>query len=77
MEQNKEIRGRWVYEIWPKVSEIDDIIDVAALNRALPEDIEEAKRLLSEFTEQAAAFLDELSESVRSPTSSERSSTDD
>lgn len=75
MEQNKEIRGRWVYEIWPKVSEIDDIIDVAALNRALPEDIEEAKRLLSEFTEQAAAFLDELSESVRSPTSSERSST--
>lgn len=75
MEQNKEIRGRWVYEIWPKVSEIDDIIDVAALNRALPEDIEEAKRLLSEFTEQAAAFLDELSESFRSPTSSERSST--
>lgn len=74
MEQNKEIRGRWVYEIWPKVSEVDDIVDIATVNRARPEDIEEAKRLLSEFTGRAAVFLDQLSVYVRSHSSEQRSS---
>lgn len=68
MELNEELYDRWVRKIWPKLTAADDIIDIALVNRARSEDIEEAKRLLSEFTEQAADFLDELSESVQKET---------
>lgn len=77
MKRNEPLYNRWVHDIWSRVSALDDIVDVATLNRAQPEDIEEAKRLLSEFTEKAAAYLDNLSEYVRSQSSSERSSVDD
>lgn len=77
MKRNEPLYSRWVNDIWSRVSALDDIVDVATINRAKPEDIEEAKRLLSEFTEKAAAFLDQLSEYVRKQSSSERSSTDD
>ena len=75
MKRNEPLYSRWVHQIWSRVSAIDDIVEIAAVNRAHPEDIEEAKRLLAEFTEQAAVFLDQLSEYVRKQSSSERSST--
>lgn len=68
MELNEELDDRWVQEVWPKVCAVSDIVDVAVVSRARPEDIEEAKRLLSEFTEKAAAYLDDLSEYVRKQT---------
>lgn len=68
MKRNEPLYNRWVHDIWSRVSALDDIVDVATLNRAKPEDIEEAKRLLSEFTEKAAAYLDDLSEYVRKQT---------
>ena len=77
MERNEPLYSRWVNNIWSRVSALDDIVEIVTVNRARPEDIEEAKRLLSEFTEKAAAFLDQLSEYVRKQSSSERSSTDD
>lgn len=77
MKRNEPLYNRWVHDVWSRVSALDDIVDVTTLNRAQPEDIEEAKRLLSEFTEKAAAYLDNLSEYVRSQSSSERSSVDD
>lgn len=74
MELNEELDDLWVQKIWPKVCAVSDIVDVAVVNRARPEDIEEAKRLLSEFTEKAAAYLDDLSEYVQSQSSEQRSS---
>ena len=68
MKRNEPLYNLWVHDIWSRVSALDDIVDVATLNRAKPEDIEEAKRLLSEFTEKAAAYLDDLSEYVRKQT---------
>lgn len=76
MKRNEPLYSRWVHQIWSRVSAIDDIVEIVTVNRARPEDIEEAKRLLSEFTEQAAVFLDQLTEYVRKQSSEQRSSAD-
>ena len=74
MEQNEPLYSRWVQDIWSRICEVDDIVDIATVNRARPEDIEEATRLLSEFTGKATVFLDQLSVYVRSHSSEQRSS---
>lgn len=74
MERNEPLYSRWIQDIWSRICKVDDIVDIATVNRARPEDIEEAKRLLSEFTGKAAVFLDQLNVYVRSHSSEQRSS---
>ena len=65
MKQNETMLNQWM-NIWSDVDTIDEIVTLAARQRALPEDIEEARHCLERFNEAAQEFLDSISEYVRS-----------
>ena len=63
---------------WTPISviscEVDDLVDLAARNRAHQEDIDEALKLIDEFHERASAFLKQISASSADLSSSRSSS---
>lgn len=65
MKQDESILNQWM-GIWSDVSTIDEIVTLAARQRALPEDIEEARRCIERFNESAQAFIESISGCVRS-----------
>lgn len=63
---------------WTPISiiscEVDDLVDLAARNRAHQEDIDEALKLIDEYHERASAFLKKLSAFSEGQPSSQSSS---
>lgn len=74
MKKDEKLIDDWM-PISTIICEVDTVVDLAARNRAHPEDLAEALKLIDEFHERASAFLRQISASSADPSSSRSSST--
>lgn len=63
MEFDRKLMDEWI-QIWSDINAIDEVVALAAKQRALPKDIEEARRCLDRFNRSAHNLIDRISGSV-------------
>lgn len=63
MEFDRKLMDEWI-QIWSDINAIDEVVALAAKQRALPKDIEEARRCLDRFNRSAHNLIDLISGSV-------------
>ena len=64
--RNEEIEKEWI-RIWTHSSNVDDAVDLIIRNRALPEDVDYARKELETYVKEASEFLDRFGECDRKP----------